>query len=196
MGEFTESINLFVDQATQEDLPNYARRVGLAMLQDIVTRSPVGDPKRWKINRAFAMAQVHANAVNAARRRANGGKLKRGQKKHASVLINFTTRSGQNVSFRQRGWAARNYTGGRFRGNWQVTFNHPATGTLDRIDKTGRETLAAGGAVLAAYAITDVNSIWFTNNLPYAQRLENGWSGQAPQGVLRITAAKYLGGSL
>lgn len=194
MGAFTDQITLFVDQATQEDLPNYARRVGLAVLADIVTRSPVGDPKRWKINRAFALSQQHASAVNAARRAKNGGRLKRGQKKHASALIQFTTKAGKSVSFRQRGWAAKNYTGGRFRGNWQVTFNRPATGVVDRVDKSGRTTLAEGGAVLETYDVVGVDSIWFSNNLTYAQALENGWSGQAPQGILRITAARFIGG--
>lgn len=200
MGAFTEAIDLFVDQATRENLPNYARRVGLAVLADIVTRSPVGDPKRWKINAAFAEASINASAMNAARRKSSmysrNGKLKSGAKVRPEVMINFTTRTGKQVSFAQRGWAAKNYTGGRFRGNWQVTFNHPAVGTVDRIDKSGQATLAAGGTVLATYVATETASIWFTNNLPYAQRLENGWSGQAPTGILRITAAKYLGGGL
>ena len=149
----------------------------------------MGDPRRWKINRAYALARQHANKVNAAQRRKNGGKLKRGQKKHASVLVSFKTKNG-NITFRQRGWAAKNYAGGRFRGNWQVTFDRPAVGAIDRVDKAGTATLAAGREVLAHYDSGEYGSIWFTNNVPYAQRLEYGWSKQAPAGIVRVVAAE------
>jgi hypothetical protein len=34
-------------------------------------------------------------------------------------------------------------------------------------------------------------TIFITNSLPYAQRLEYGWSKQAPLGVVRITAVEF-----
>lgn len=82
------------------------------------------------------------------------------------------------------------YVGGRFRGNWQVTFGAQATGETGRVDPNGASTLQAGQAVLAAYQ-GSVNSIWLTNTVPYAYRLEMGWSNQAPQGMARITAAEF-----
>ena len=166
------------------------RKVGMTILGLLIQRSPVGDPKRWKINRAYALSSAHASAVNAAQRKANGGRLKRGQKKKASALVKFSTKDGKRVSFRQRGWAAKNYTGGRFRGNWQVTFGRPADGAIDRIDKTGTATLEAGNAILATFDGTKEVSIWFTNNVPYARRLEYGWSQQAPIGIIRPTVAE------
>lgn len=168
------------------------RAIGMQILGRIIERSPVGDPKRWKINRAYALSVQHAKKVNAAQRIKNGGRLKRGQKKHASALVSFKTKSGQ-VTFRQRGWAAKEYTGGRFRGNWQVTFNRPAANEINRIDKSGKQTLEAGNAILATFDADQHTSIWFTNNVPYARRLEYGWSGQAPEGIVRVTVAQFRG---
>ena len=185
---FAATIATWVDK-TKENNDKAVRAYGMQILGRLIEISPVGDPRRWKINRAYAMARQHANKVNAAQRRKNGGKLKRGQKKHASVLVSFKTKNG-NVTFRQRGWAAKNYTGGRFRGNWQVTFDRPAVGAIDRVDKAGTATLAAGRDVLAHYDSGEYGSIWFTNNVPYAQRLEYGWSRQAPAGIVRVVAAE------
>ena len=185
---FAATIATWVDK-TKENNDKAVRAYGMQILGRLIEISPVGDPRRWKINRAYALARQHANKVNAAQRRKNGGKLKRGQKKHASVLVSFKTKNG-NVTFRQRGWAAKNYTGGRFRGNWQVTFDRPAVGAIDRVDKSGTATLAAGREVLAHYDSSEYGSIWFTNNVPYAQRLEYGWSKQAPAGIVRVVAAE------
>lgn len=185
---FAATIATWVDK-TKENNDKAVRAYGMQILGRLIEISPVGDPRRWKINKAYAMARQHANKVNAAQRRKNGGKLKRGQKKHASVLISFKTKNG-NVTFRQRGWAAKNYTGGRFRGNWQVTFDRPAVGAIDRVDKAGTATLAAGREVLAHYDSGEYGSIWFTNNVPYARRLEYGWSKQAPAGIVRVVAAE------
>lgn len=185
---FAATIATWVDK-TKENNDKAVRAYGMQILGRLIEISPVGDPRRWKINKAYAMARQHANKVNAAQRRKNGGKLKRGQKKHASVLISFKTKNG-NVTFRQRGWAAKNYTGGRFRGNWQVTFDRPAVGAIDRVDKAGTATLSAGREVLAHYDSGEYGSIWFTNNVPYAQRLEYGWSKQAPAGIVRVVAAE------
>ena len=82
------------------------------------------------------------------------------------------------------------YVGGRFRGNWQVTFNVPATAELERIDANGSSTKAAGAAVIAAYQ-SGINSIWLTNSVSYAQVLEYGHSSQAPAGVVRVTIAEF-----
>lgn len=78
---------------------------------------------------------------------------------------------------------------GRFRGNWQVAIAQPATGQLSRDDKSGSATVQAGLSVVAGAKAGGV--IWITNNLPYARRLENGWSDQAPAGMVRLTVNEY-----
>lgn len=77
---------------------------------------------------------------------------------------------------------------GRFRGNWQLTKNFPASGTLDVTDTSGRATVNKGKAVASSVDAGD--SAYIVNNLPYAQRLENGWSQQAPQGMVKRTVRR------
>ncbi len=77
---------------------------------------------------------------------------------------------------------------GRFRGNWQVSVGGRATGTLARLDPSGQQTIAAGAAVIAH--LDRPAMIFITNNLPYANRLENGWSKQAPAGMVAVTIAE------
>lgn len=77
---------------------------------------------------------------------------------------------------------------GRFRGNWQVTQGEPAAGALEATDKAGGPTIAKGSAVIAQ--AKPFSATWIVNNLPYAQRLEDGWSKQAPGGMVKVTAAR------
>lgn len=86
--------------------------------------------------------------------------------------------------------AGAGYVGGRFRGNWQVSFDLPAAGETGQIDKSGRQTKQTGSAIIQTYS-TGIGSIYLMNNVPYARRLEYGWSGQAPQGVVRVTVAEF-----
>ena len=78
---------------------------------------------------------------------------------------------------------------GRARGNWQVTINSPANGELETTDKGGQRTLATGSRSIASR--TGEQVLYFTNNLPYIQRLENGWSQQAPSGMVRVTLTEF-----
>ncbi|UYA98770.1 hypothetical protein P9A53_gp26 [Xanthomonas phage vB_Xar_IVIA-DoCa6] len=77
---------------------------------------------------------------------------------------------------------------GRLRGNWQTTINSPASAAIDRLDMGGGAAMAEAVANLGS--LTDV--IWFTNNLPYAERIEyDGWSKQAPEGMVRRHLASW-----
>lgn len=77
------------------------------------------------------------------------------------------------------------YVGGRFRGNWQYGFNASPSGELDAVDMSGAGTLSS--LVRAALSSPGTGVHYITNNLPYAERIENGWSRQAPQGVVGLT---------
>ncbi|WP_146009824.1 hypothetical protein [Janthinobacterium sp. ROICE36] len=81
------------------------------------------------------------------------------------------------------------YVGGRFRANWQLSLGSPATGVLDKVDKDGSATIAAHAAANKAAKAGDV--IYLVNNLAYAKRIEEGWSGQAPIGVVARTVVKF-----
>ena len=77
---------------------------------------------------------------------------------------------------------------GRARGNWQVSYNAPESGVLQRDDLSGQGTIAE---VAQQTQIAGGNVWYLTNNLPYIQRLEfEGWSDQAPSGMVRISLAE------
>ena len=78
---------------------------------------------------------------------------------------------------------------GRFRGNWQVRVGGVATGTLQLDDPSG--AAAVSSAQAAALGLQPGQSISLVNNLPYAQRLENGYSAQAPAGMVSLTVQDF-----
>lgn len=81
--------------------------------------------------------------------------------------------------------APKGYVGGRFRGNWQLGINLIPSGETGRIDPNGSETL---GTITASIPQSPAGTIaYLTNNAPYAQRIEDGWSRQAPTGLVGIT---------
>ena len=45
---------------------------------------------------------------------------------------------------------------------------------------------------MAAFLAVKAGGVeYITNNLPYAERLEYGYSQQAPAGMVRVTAARF-----
>lgn len=80
---------------------------------------------------------------------------------------------------------------GRARANWQATIGGPSSGTLDSEDKTGQMAISGGSKAIAA--MKEFSPVFLYNGLPYIGRLENGWSGQAPAGMVKITLAEYPG---
>lgn len=81
----------------------------------------------------------------------------------------------------------RGYVGGQARRNWQVTIGSPATQPKQGQDATGQTALGEGYAVIAG--ITQPTRVWISNPLAYMEPLENGWSKQAPQGMVRRAVA-------
>ena len=77
---------------------------------------------------------------------------------------------------------------GRLRGNWQTAVNDPAGVAIDRDDKNGALALAEAMANLGGM----LDTVWFTNNLPYAERIEyDGWSYKEPEGMVRKHLAQW-----
>lgn len=173
---FELDLRAFIEKA-QGNAEQVVKKVAIDILSSVIEKSPVGDPERWKVN---ATAKEYNDAVmshNAELRATpenltKNGRLKRG------LRIN----DGMDYV------APDGYVGGRFRGNWQATFGAKAVGETGRIDPKSRETLEAGIAVIATYNRA-IDSIWITNNVPYSVPLEYGHSGQAPDGMVRVTMA-------
>ena len=83
----------------------------------------------------------------------------------------------------------KGYIGGHFRANWQLGVNARPLSEIAGIDLTGERTQ---GRILAAIPNEAAGkTFWLANNAPYAQRLENGWSRQAPQGLVGLTVIKF-----
>lgn len=78
---------------------------------------------------------------------------------------------------------------GRFRMNWMASGGTPSSGTTDATDKSGN--IAIGNATSFVIKAADWHEFTLTNNLPYAQRLEYGWSQQAPAGVVRTNVSLF-----
>jgi len=82
---------------------------------------------------------------------------------------------------------------GRLRGNWQSSLNVPEQNQLQIEDRSGGNAIASAKSATERLEIGDI--FWFTNNLPYARRIEEGYSQQAPQGMLRrnfaLLASKF-----
>jgi hypothetical protein len=72
---------------------------------------------------------------------------------------------------------------GRFRANWNVSYGSPNYSTTDSTDQARGPHEAQKSLTLPVGGL-----VYLSNGLPYAQRLEVGYSKQAPQGMIRLTA--------
>lgn len=175
---FTAAITAFVDQA-KANQEAVVRAVGIRILNQLVLMSPVGNPELWGINQTAASYNQAVYDHNEAQKSDPNNLTKTGRLKKKARLVD-----GMDVK------APPGYTGGRFRGNWQVSFDAPTTDETGRVDKTGNLTKAAGNYTLSLFKV-GMKAIYFCNNVPYAYRLEMGHSSQAPGGMVRITAAEF-----
>lgn len=82
------------------------------------------------------------------------------------------------------------YTGGQFRANWNLSISSMDTSTTTDKDPSGEAAIKRAQGRIEGYQLGD--KVFITNSLPYAYRLEyEGWSRQAPQGMVRITALEF-----
>ena len=73
---------------------------------------------------------------------------------------------------------------GAFQANWLAALN---SGDYT-FDKAKTNISEADGRLTATLgALTTNNNFYFTNSLPYAQKLEDGHSEQAKTGIVRVT---------
>lgn len=75
---------------------------------------------------------------------------------------------------------------GRFKSNWQA-----GTGTANTDTSAAAGSDAKGRTATVLQGWKPGQTIFLTNSLPYARRLEFGWSKQAPAGMVRLTVQNY-----
>jgi hypothetical protein len=83
---------------------------------------------------------------------------------------------------------------GRFKNNWMSAYGAPDESTTNSFAKTelGEGRGAVVGRLKAKLDLLDTGQFfYFTNSLPYAERLEYGWSQQAPGGMVRVSVASW-----
>lgn len=76
---------------------------------------------------------------------------------------------------------------GRLRANWQASLNNPKKSQVESTDKKR----GIDEANRVAKHLDSNDSFYLTNNLPYAEAIENGWSGQAPKGMVKVSALEW-----
>lgn len=99
----------------------------------------------------------------------------------AIEMVNYVITASPvgNTDLWKTAYPPKFYVGGRFRSNWILTKSKPSIRTT--------ETIRPEGAIIQEYSariLGEYSEKWIlTNNLPYAKRIDNGWSTQAPNGV-------------
>ena len=75
---------------------------------------------------------------------------------------------------------------GRLRANWNVSY-----GTPDASESASTNTGRGASEAAKALTLPVGGVVYLTNGLPYARRLEYGWSKQAPYGMIRYSVLQY-----
>lgn len=78
---------------------------------------------------------------------------------------------------------------GRFKNNWVTATGAPDASHSADPDVSGARSRAMLNEKIAAWK--PGQTIWILNSLPYAKRLEYGWSQQAPGGMVRLAVQNY-----
>jgi len=79
---------------------------------------------------------------------------------------------------------------GTLRGNWFVSLNADTSETTTATDGSGQATISAAQEITNRSGLGE--DIVFTNNLPYAARIEfDGHSGKAPNGMVRVNTTRW-----
>ena len=172
---WSHSLTEFADQAG-EDITQMARAIGIAMLTEVVNRSPVGNPDLWEANKALrskntALADAYDANVDA-RNASNTGRKK---------FKKLTQRERKENFYVDAKAAGKGYIGGTFRGSHMVSIGAPDLTVVENVDPSGRETINKGAMLIRASGQFPV--IYFQTNSPYGEMLELGHSTQAPGGV-------------
>ena len=175
---FSLDLKAFVEKA-KGNVEQVIQKTSIDLLSAVVDRSPVGNPELWAINATATQYNAEVERLNTEMRNDPRNLSKNGRMKPGRLI-----RDGMDLV------AGKDYVGGRFRGNWQVSFDTAITGNIERIDPKSNHTRDAGAALIQTFT-TEVGSIWMMNNLPYGPRLEyEGWSNQAPEGMVRVSVTE------
>jgi hypothetical protein len=77
---------------------------------------------------------------------------------------------------------------GKARANWSVAINsgRPPSVEKEETDPSGEATIAAGALTILTTKRQPGEVVWISNAAPYIERLNEGWSSQAPAGFVQL----------
>lgn len=78
---------------------------------------------------------------------------------------------------------------GRARGSWLCAIGSIPSGNIELNDKDGTATIARVAATALNLKAGDI--IYLISPLSYINRLEHGWSQQAPAGMVKLSVLEY-----
>lgn len=174
---FADSLKKICDE-TGENIEDAVKATAMEMLSSVVKMSPVGNPDIWKVNKTVMAARSIANTALAeqnANRPKGASKINKLSKSDIARTIPLA--------------AGADYVGCRFRANWQIGISVINTASSREPDATGESAMQAGSAKMDTWS--PGKTIYISNSLPYAMRLEYGWSTQAPGGMVRLTQQRF-----
>lgn len=87
--------------------------------------------------------------------------------------------------------APAGYVGGHFRSQWQHGFNAAPNTELSTTDSSGEATKFRIRGSIFNSPVAGMH--WIVNMAPYAQRLEDGHSSQAPSGIVSLAIMDFNG---
>ncbi|HEX2242748.1 MAG TPA: hypothetical protein VHK27_05760 [Gammaproteobacteria bacterium] len=112
------------------------------------------------------------------------------------VLLNivYATPVGDPALWQSKAPAA--YTPGHARFNWHCSIGAKSTGELDGFDTIGATVMLREMKFIARWAKDKKRpQLHIQNNVPYIERLNDGWSSQAPAGFVEKAALAATGPS-
>lgn len=143
------------------------------------------DAKGWALEIDADWAAIQDDLTTAVVRLALDAVVKVNQKSPVGNPDIWATNIGKVRN--GPGWHGRGYVGGHFRRNWTLTIGAPDFTIFEGEDPSGGATVAKNSAVMDGYPSDKFPVIYLQNNLPYAERLETGYSTQAPGGMVALT---------
>jgi hypothetical protein len=196
-GSFALSLAQFAEQA-KEAIDASLREIIIELGSSVIRMSPVGNPEIWAANVAHRQKNTRAaddydfkvavrnTLVNLDDSNfTKSGNLRKGVK-YAKPLTKAERVQNFNVNGLVSG---KDYVGGRFRGNWMFSIGSPDNTTTEEVDPSGRKSTAR--IVDGAIEFKAGDTAYITNSLPYAIPLEFGHSSQSPNGMVRVTVARF-----
>ena len=92
-----------------------------------------------------------------------------------------------NASQWETKYPPKGYVGGRLRANWQASIGSPKDGIVNSTSES-KSRRSIGRAVSG---LRGDQAIYLSNNLPYAQAIEDGNSKQAPFGMVKVVLRAF-----